>query len=354
MANEKKIRLNGVAKQLNVGTATIIDFLNKKNTDHNGPSTAIDSSTYALLIKEFGKPNNVEKVNIKAKIKSASETVSLNDIDDKKHADIVVEEPKTVQELFIKDNSLKTDATSSSNNLKGPKILGKIELPETRSHNKSNNNSTKREHNSNKGSKSERVAKTGNATKPENVTKPANVQNNNTETKSADTNPKKEVKQQIVTNKEQKPAEQQKVTATVQQTKTTTTETQTNSDLTKTFDERLAADDTNLYRGTQEKLSGPKIIGKIDLNAFEKKKPETQQDKRNKRKRIKKDGKVDVNDPKLNNNNNNQHNKQGGQNRNNNNQGGGQNRNNNNQHGGQGGQNRNNNNQQGGKNNNQG
>ena len=56
----------------------------------------------------------------------------------------------------------------------------------------------------------------------------------------------------------------------------------------------MAADESNLFRpGEGTKLSGPKVLGKIDVKSFEKKKGEDSHRKREKRKRISKD-KVDI------------------------------------------------------------
>lgn len=62
---------------------------------------------------------------------------------------------------------------------------------------------------------------------------------------------------------------------------------------TQTYDERVAADQTNLFRPNSEenRLSGPKVLGKIDVNLLEKK---GDFGRREKRKRITKD-KVDLN-----------------------------------------------------------
>ena len=62
----------------------------------------------------------------------------------------------------------------------------------------------------------------------------------------------------------------------------------------QTYDERVAADQSNLFRPEEgARLSGPKVLGKIDVQSFEKKKGEDGHRRREKRKRITKD-KVDI------------------------------------------------------------
>lgn len=64
----------------------------------------------------------------------------------------------------------------------------------------------------------------------------------------------------------------------------------------KTYDERMADAPTEVFRPNEGgKLAGPKVLGMIDLKSIEKKRP--QGDRREKRKRIVKDNKVDVTKP---------------------------------------------------------
>ena len=61
MANEKKLRLSGIARQLNVGQGTLIEFLENKGIKaEHGPNTIIDNNTYELIVKEFGKGKTIE------------------------------------------------------------------------------------------------------------------------------------------------------------------------------------------------------------------------------------------------------------------------------------------------------
>ena len=50
------IRLNKVTRDLNVGIATVVDFLQKKGyTIEANPNTKITDEQYAALVKEFSK-----------------------------------------------------------------------------------------------------------------------------------------------------------------------------------------------------------------------------------------------------------------------------------------------------------
>lgn len=124
--NEKKIRISGVAREYNVGAGTLIDFLSHKGIKIDGPNAVIDGDTYAVLSKEFaGK--DVEKVNIREKIRPLTESVSISDnkaAQSKATGKTESEAPETQpKELQIKDNSL-----FSPHKANVPKVVGHIDL----------------------------------------------------------------------------------------------------------------------------------------------------------------------------------------------------------------------------------
>ena len=72
------IRLNKVARDLNVGIQTAVDFLQKKGFSiESNPNTKISDEQYALLVKEFSTDKNLKiesarSVIIKTKTKQPS------------------------------------------------------------------------------------------------------------------------------------------------------------------------------------------------------------------------------------------------------------------------------------------
>ena len=55
------IRLNKVTRDLNVGIATVLDFLQKKGyTVEANPNTKITDEQYAVLVKEFSKDKDLK------------------------------------------------------------------------------------------------------------------------------------------------------------------------------------------------------------------------------------------------------------------------------------------------------
>lgn len=125
MSNERKLRLLQVAKEFKVGIATITDFLEKKNIRiESSPNTPVESEVYAVLEKEFGgnRTSNA-RVNVREKINLKQESVSLHDKKEPSPADSAYEEEVVIKSGVI---SVKDEIKA------GPKIVGKIDLSQGR------------------------------------------------------------------------------------------------------------------------------------------------------------------------------------------------------------------------------
>jgi translation initiation factor IF-2 len=132
MTDNKATRLSKIARELNVGISTIVEFLHKKgeNVDSN-PNTKITPQQYELLIEEFSSDLSIKKESEKLNLrhfKDQQQSISISDIDE------VQEESYTDQEeLLIKDNRgsgsiYETDTERSMDHLAKPKVVGKIDL----------------------------------------------------------------------------------------------------------------------------------------------------------------------------------------------------------------------------------
>lgn len=246
---------------MKVGQTTIIEFLEKKGVKvENSPSSIIEPAVYAILDKEFGGNKNIEKVNIREKIALKHEAVSLGT---RKGSDGASEEESGFKsEVFVKSGviSVKDEVAAMST----PKILGKIDLS---------------------GGRSGRLSSS--EKKPESPKKPAAASEI-----SASSVPAADVKPVEPSQPVRPPvavAEQPAPSPRPEQPVTAPVVVQS-----QTYDERVAADQSNLFRPEEgARLSGPKVLGKIDVQSFEKKKGEDGHRRREKRKRITKD-KVDI------------------------------------------------------------
>ena len=244
-----------------MGQTTIIEFLDKKGIKvDKSPSSIIEPAVYAILDKEFGGNKQIEKVNIREKINLKHETVSLGD--KKESAASSTDDGSDFKnEVIIKSGviSVKDEVTP----IAAPKILGKIDL----------SGSGKKKH-------------TPAVQAVEKKSEPAPAQEEQVQPA------KKEEKKEVdVAPKEKTPTPQPAVASTVTPVAEPKREIVIQS---QTYDERMAADESNLFRpGDTTRLSGPKVLGKIDVKSFEKKKGDDGHRKREKRKRIAKD-KIDI------------------------------------------------------------
>jgi translation initiation factor IF-2 len=164
-------RLSKVARELNVGISTIVEFLGSQNKEvSSNPNTKIGEELYMLLLQEFQKEKfekekadnvvieqterkvisinkeepkkNVEKIIAKADKLSGPSVLGKIDLTPKvKPAEPVKDEPaeKVVSKEKVEEStSNKAESAPKSETIKaeikklsGPTVLGKIELPKT-------------------------------------------------------------------------------------------------------------------------------------------------------------------------------------------------------------------------------
>lgn len=116
--NENIIRIGRVLKEFNIGMGTLVDFLKKKGlTIEANPGAKLSNEGYSLVEKEFRKEQMVKEESKKVAIK-------VKDITEKE-AKVADEDEEPVREIFIK---------TIVDDVKGPKILGKINLSPMSSH----------------------------------------------------------------------------------------------------------------------------------------------------------------------------------------------------------------------------
>jgi translation initiation factor IF-2 len=103
MSDTNTIRLSKIARELNVGISTIVEFLHKKGVKiDSNPNEKITPDQYELLLKEFSTDLNVkkesEKLNLRNK-RDKLETVSINDL----HHETDSEGQDYEDEVLVKD-----------------------------------------------------------------------------------------------------------------------------------------------------------------------------------------------------------------------------------------------------------
>ncbi len=267
MSNERKLRLLQVAKEFKVGIATITDFLEKKGIAiESSPNSPVEPAAYAALEKEFGgnRTPNDRSNSIRDRINLKQESVSLSD-----RKDAPQNENDFDDEVVIKSGvvSVRDEVKSV-----GPKIVGKLDLD---------------------------APKKPAAKQPEPERKPAPevkrepakrepVVEKQPEKPAVKPEPKAEMP------KAEAPKAEPVVTATSKaepEVREAAPKKEPVVIQEKTYDQRMAEKSDNVFRADDgsNKLSGPKVLGKMDVTDFK----SGSAKRREKRKRIGKD-KVDV------------------------------------------------------------
>ncbi len=291
MANERRIRLIQVAKEFNVGINTITDFLQRKGVKCDGsPNELVAPETYALLDKEFnsGHAAGSERLNIRERISQKQTTVSLDDASNGKGG-------KEEKELLVKNVISVKDEVAG----RGPKILGHIDLsgakgtptttPESKPTPAEPTKSAEPTPSAPQVEKpqqvkpqpqpqpqAEKVQQTAETPATQPAPKPAQpqVQKSRPESKERPQVAPERKKAPVPPVVKSMPAVQPKVMASAEAQR-------------KTYDERQAESRDNIFRPTTETLSGPQVLGKIDVS-------DMVPGGKHKRKRLSKE-KVDVN-----------------------------------------------------------
>ncbi len=296
-AENKTLRLSKVARELNVGISTIVEYLNKKGKKiESSPNTKIDTGVYEMLLKAF--PHDRE-------IKAVSENiVSVRPKETIIQAEDIVAKQKDIEEDFVDTREI--IIKSSTMDFKSEKAKAKKEKSEDKKKDEKAEIKTKEEP-IKVDKKAEKVEEKTKENKPDTVDKTEK------EDKQKDTNVKilgkidldsinSKVKPERKTKAQKEKEKAEKKKATEQQKdkakekkqqpekqKSIKTEGNVKSEKlekpVKTEDKpQQKAEQENVKQAQEEnkvqfiktkyvKLDGPKITGeKIDLTAFEKKK----------------------------------------------------------------------------------
>jgi translation initiation factor IF-2 len=132
MTDKKELRLSKLAREFNVGITTIVDFLKKKGHEiESNPNTKVAPALYDLLLKEYSSDINAKKESEKVNLRSfreKKETITINEREPE-----VADEEDVESEILIKDTNTGKKAPLMVDNRKDikeaeVKIVGKIDL----------------------------------------------------------------------------------------------------------------------------------------------------------------------------------------------------------------------------------
>ena len=126
----KATRLSKAAREFNVGISTIVEFLHKKgfSLDQN-PNTKIPQEAYLLLVKEYSTDIRAKKESESLGLKEFGkkrESLTIENISEKEP----VEEQEPEEEIIVKDHSGSTHNIDIKTEIKKTeiKVIGKIDI----------------------------------------------------------------------------------------------------------------------------------------------------------------------------------------------------------------------------------
>jgi translation initiation factor IF-2 len=273
----KATRLSKAAREFNVGISTIVEFLHKKGIvlDPN-PNTKLPHEAYLLLVKEYSTDSSVKKESEKLILKDLhkkKETLSIDDFSEK----VQEEESERDEEVLVKDSSGSKKSVDIVTEIKKPdiKLVGKIDLEKT-------------------VKPKETPAKTEAETKPVKKGTQAEEKKRVPEKEKAATTAEKEEKKEKTasvkgeaaeTLKEEKPAKkagEKEIAEEEEKAHVGKTKEETVNELPGLTDEVIDEEEIadvlpeedviELFTTGIQKLTGPTVVGKIDLPVEEKKK----------------------------------------------------------------------------------
>jgi translation initiation factor IF-2 len=264
----KATRLSKAAREFNVGISTIVEFLHKKGFDLDpNPNTKLPHEAYILLVKEYSTDISVKKESEKLILKDLhkkKESVTLEDVPEKGPA----EEAEREEEILVKDSSGMKKNVDIVTEVKKPevKLVGKIDLEKTikpkvvpaeeveaKAPMKEPEPEKKKA-----GAEKPHPAPEG---KKEPVAKKEKEEEAPVEIKHKEVIPEKAPDEEIPQPAHKK---EEPVVAPVAETAPVVEE--------KVVPAVPAEEDVKLFRTGFQKLSGPTVVGKIDLPVEEKKK----------------------------------------------------------------------------------
>ncbi|PIF06722.1 MAG: translation initiation factor IF-2 [Draconibacterium sp.] len=312
MANvSKNRRLSKLAREFNVGISTIVEFLNKKGIEiDSNPNTKVSADAYDILAKEYSSDINLKKESKKVNLKSTREKKETISIKEDEAAKVVAETEEKPEKSRVKvigkidlEQKVKAPKTEASKKeVKKTEIAKEEVQKETATEKTAEETSKKAEPKKEKEivekKSSKEHAKADDSQEPKVIGK-IDLDALNQKTRPAK---KSKAEKEVERIEKRKAAKKIASKAVEKPEKTKVEETVTEKSV------ETPKAEAELFKSEREVLSGPTVVGKIDL-PVEKKSTNGKKDKpssqRRKRKRIKKDGeKVDVNKQ-------NQQNKQG-------------------------------------------
>jgi len=294
MTEKKSIRLSKVAKEFNVGISTIADFLQKKGEDISpNPNTKISPELYDMLVSEYSSDIDAkresEKLDIENIRRTRKESLSVDDVkeddnareEDTEEEEEVKQEPEKTSVKKVEDEDKKKEVPAEES---AKKVEEAPESTEKKEDKTEIIKEKEKESIEQQASKELKVIGKIDLSTMNQKTKPARKTKEEKEKEKAE-----KKKQEAKKEEERKEPEEKKKPEEKLEIK----------EKKPAAEEAAAKKDNNYVKTAYEKISGPTVVGKIDLPEKAKKtkaeKQEDEADRKKKRKRIRKEKKrVDI------------------------------------------------------------
>jgi translation initiation factor IF-2 len=308
VTGKKGTRLSKVARELNVGITTLVEYLQKQGVEiSSNPNTKIDDVTHDTLERQFKKDHDArieaDRVNLRSS-RSKQDSISIEENEETKSQDatekpvaetVKVKERKTVhfeKKQPKKDISKPEKVVIPESEKPKIKIVGQVDLKKSKS--PSAEKPTDIQQKKSEPAKTEKVKST----------KPAKASEDKTEKKKENIAGKTEGKPKATIAKEDVPPK--KATPKVKRQEEIPSDKKKEApakaepvakarpdDKTVEVDKSGTQNGDEIFKLNRKKLSGPTVVGKIELPVVEKKKPGEKNNERGtarkkKRKRIQK------------------------------------------------------------------
>jgi translation initiation factor IF-2 len=274
---KKATRLSKAAKEFNVGLSTIVDFLGKKGIEiDSNPNTKISPEIYDILIDEYSSDISVKKKSeeISQKASEKKETISIDDI-----GESTITNEEEHEEVIITDNSSSKETTE----IQKPKVVGKIDLEPKKKEVEKEEIIVEEKAEEVEEPKEEKIETTEEKVEEKTESEEEKAKEDFKVVGKIDLSSINQKTRPTKKTKEEKEAER----AEKKKKKTETTEKEVDQvkEVIEEKNEEVIPDvvetkeevPEELYKSKIEKLSGPTVVGKIDLPA---KKEKTQEDKK--------------------------------------------------------------------------
>jgi translation initiation factor IF-2 len=255
----KATRLSKAAREFNVGISTMVEFLHKKGIDIDpNPNTKIPQEAYLLLVKEYSSDISVKKESEKLMLKDLhrkKETVSIDDVPEKP----LGEDAEREEEVLVIDSSGLKQSVDIKTEVKKPevKLVGKIDLEKAAK--------TEKPEPVKKAESEKEEKKKAAAT--EKKTKSVPEAKEEAESAAEKTAPRKVIEKEA--EEEEKKTAAQSGESVEEPVPEETVELETADE--EVFQEQ-DDDIIEVFKTDYKKITGPTVVGKINLPVEEKKK----------------------------------------------------------------------------------